>query len=184
MIEIKGLSFEYDGKQIFDALNLSLAENTCITGPSGCGKTTFLRLIAGLEKPLGGTITGVPDPVSFMFQEDRLLPWCTARENVSAVLSSEDADKADYWLERVELPDLLESYPANMSGGQKRRVSLARTLAFGGGILLLDEPFKGFDTELAERMAAIIRSLNIPVVASVHSSQEMGFLGGEIIKLG
>ena len=184
MIEINKLSFAYSGKQIFDGLSLSLGEYACITGPSGCGKTTLLRLIAGLEKPQGGTITGVPDRVSFMFQEDRLLPWGTARENVASVLPTDETDKVDYWLEQVELKEHGMSYPANMSGGQKRRVALARALAYGGGLLLLDEPFKGFDAKLAKRMADLIRSTNMPVIASVHSSQEMGFLGGEIIKLG
>ena len=183
MIEINALRFVYGEKQIFDGLSLSLGETTCITGPSGCGKTTLLKLLAGLEKPQSGTITGVPRRVSFMFQEDRLLPWCTARENVAAVLPPHRADKAGFWLRQVELMDQPDSYPANMSGGQRRRVALARALAFDGGLLILDEPFKGFDPDLTRRMAALIRSLNTPVIASVHAPDEMEQIGGDIIRL-
>ena len=183
MIEINALRFIYDDKQLFDGLSLSLGEVTCITGPSGCGKTTFLRLLAGLEKPQSGTITGVPDRVSFMFQEDRLLSWCTARENVEAVLFPDEIGRAADWLEQVELEPYQSSYPANLSGGQRRRVALARTLAYKGGILLLDEPFKGFDPDLTRRMAKLILSQGVPVIASVHAPEEIELFGGDVIRL-
>jgi ABC-type nitrate/sulfonate/bicarbonate transport system ATPase subunit len=183
VIEVSNLCFSYGDKSVFDGLSLQFGDVTCVTGPSGCGKTTLLKLLAGLLKPQGGTITGMPGRISFMFQEDRLLPWCTARENVAAVLPPDEADKADGWLKRVELEEYMSGYPANLSGGQRRRVALARALAYGGGVLILDEPYKGFDPELTRRMTALILSQNMPVVASVHSTEEMGLLGGEIIRL-
>ncbi len=183
MIVIDALRFTYGDKKVFNGLSLRLGDVTCITGQSGCGKTTLLKLIAGLEKPQGGTITGVPGRVSFMFQEDRLLPWCTARENVAAVMASDEADKADFWLSQVELSDCRASYPGNMSGGQRRRVALARALAYGGGLLILDEPFKGFDPDLTQRMTGLILSQNVPVIASVHSREEIGRIGGDVVRL-
>jgi ABC-type nitrate/sulfonate/bicarbonate transport system ATPase subunit len=192
MIRIENLVFAYneknDGKtvarrRIFDGFSAALSSVTCITGPSGCGKTTLLRLIAGLEKPQEGVITGVPERVSVMFQEDRLLPWLSARRNIEAVLPPERSGEAAQWLRRVELDDCLDSLPESLSGGQKRRVALARALAFGGGLLILDEPFKGFDPALTERMAALIKSRNVQVIAAVHAPEEMSLLGGEVIRL-
>lgn len=189
MITIDSLRFAYDGKQIFNGLSLTLGYTACITGPSGCGKTTLLRLIAGLLKPQSGTITGVPGRVSMVFQEDRLLPWCTALENVAAVLPPAEAVNAAEWLRLVELHDLKDSYPDSMSGGQKRRVALARALAYGGefpageGLLILDEPFKGFDPELTSRMAALILSRNTPVIAVLHAPEEIERLGGDVVRL-
>jgi ABC-type nitrate/sulfonate/bicarbonate transport system ATPase subunit len=189
MISIESLSFTYGGKLIFDRLNLSLGYKTCITGPSGCGKTTLLRLIAGLLKPRSGAIKGVPSRVSMVFQEDRLLPWRTALENIAAVLPPEAEKKAEEWLGLVELDGLGGNYPDSMSGGQKRRVALARALAFGaelppgGRLLILDEPFKGFDPELTERMTALILSQDIPIVAALHAPEEIELLGGDLIRL-
>ncbi|NLA87688.1 MAG: ABC transporter ATP-binding protein [Clostridiales bacterium] len=189
MITIESLRFAYGGKQIFDGLNLSLGPITCVTGPSGCGKTTLLRLVAGLLKPQSGTIGGVPERVSMVFQEDRLLPWRTALENVSAVLPPAEAHQAADWLRLVELSGLRNSYPDSMSGGQKRRVALARALAYsgelpeGGGLLILDEPFKGVDPELTDRMAALILSRNIPIIAALHAPEEIERLGGDNVRL-
>lgn len=183
MIEIKDVSFSYGEKKIFDALSLSISPPACITGPSGCGKTTLLRLVAGMEKPLSGTITGVTGRVAFLFQEDRLLPWATAKENVAYALPPSRRGEALSWLSAVELGDKADSLPEAMSGGQMRRVALARALAFGGELLILDEPFKGFDPELTVRMASLIHSVNIPVIASIHSPEEMAVFGGNIIRL-
>lgn len=183
MIEINGISFSYGEKKIFEALRLSISAPACIAGPSGCGKTTLLRLIAGMEKPLSGTITGVPGRVAFMFQEDRLLPWATAKENIAYALQRGRRDEALSWLDAVELGEMADSLPEAMSGGQMRRVSLARALAFGGELLILDEPFKGFDPELTVRMASLIHTVNIPVIASIHSPEEMEILGGDIIRI-
>lgn len=184
MIDIKNLRFEYGDKKIFDGLTLSLGDITCITGPSGCGKSTLLSLLAGLLKPQGGTISGTPRRISFMFQEDRLLPWSTAEANVAAALPRERRSEAAEWLNKVELGDKCGSYPGGMSGGQNRRISLARALAFGGQLLILDEPFKGLDIELIKRMIALVHDQNVPVIAAIHSQEEMELMGGNIVRIG
>ena len=193
MIRIQELYFGYGGKSIFDGFTRDLGPVTCITGPSGCGKTTLLRLIAGFEKPDSGTIAGVPERVSVLFQEDRLLPWHSARRNVEAVLAPDNSGAAAEWLQKTELGDFLDSSPNSLSGGQRRRVALARALAYAGetpageapgALLILDEPFKGLDPALTGRMTALILSQNIPVIAAVHSPEEIALFGGDVIKLG
>ena len=184
MIEIRDLTFSYSGKKIFERYSLDIPDGvSCITGCSGCGKTTLLRIIAGLSPPQEGTITGVPDRVAYLFQEDRLLPWFSVRENVAAVIPRDNKDSAIEYLRAVELAELADSLPDNLSGGQKRRVSLARALAFRGGLLLLDEPFKGFDRKLMERIVPKIMEQNVPVIAATHSQEEMELLGGTVISL-
>ncbi len=186
MIQIASLSFSYGKKEIFHGLTLEIPEPVaCLMGPSGSGKTTLLRLIAGLLKPGEGRITGVSEPVSFLFQEDRLLPWFSAEENVAAVLPKEKRGDAASWLRRVELPEeSFASPPGKLSGGQQRRVALARALAFGEkGLLILDEPFKGLDAALAERMIDLILKQERPLLVSTHSTEEARLLGGAVLTL-
>jgi NitT/TauT family transport system ATP-binding protein len=122
---------------------------TGLTGPSGCGKTTLLRVIAGLERPSAGSVTGiVPKDIAFLFQENRLFPWRTALQNIMDVLPRERREEARLWLSRMELEDEQGRFPAELSGGMRRRVALGRTLALGGKLLILDEPFSGIDAAL------------------------------------
>lgn len=145
-------------KQIFTDLSLSFSSpgQYAILGPSGRGKTTLLRLIAGLEKPLSGKII-LPEGkrVGFCFQEDRLLPWKTVLENVELVCDNQE--KAQYWLEQVSLSGEENSYPDTLSGGMKRRASLARALAYDGDILLMDEPFRALDETTHAQMLELVR---------------------------
>lgn len=156
MIEIKGLCKSYDGKKIFSHLDLVIneQETSAITGASGCGKTTLLRIIAGLEPYEAGSISGVEDKrISYVFQEDRLMPWLNVRENIEYVLAStEDNKKIQYkiktLLEAFKLEEYGEAMIRELSGGMQRRVAIARALAYDSQLLLLDEPFKGLDEEL------------------------------------
>ena len=145
-------------KQIFSDLSLSLSfpGQYAILGPSGRGKTTLLRLIAGLETPLSGSIA-LPEGkrVCFCFQEDRLLPWKTVLENVTLVCP--DPKKARFWLEQVGLTGEENNYPDTLSGGMKRRASLARALAYASDILLMDEPFRALDEQTHAQMLALVR---------------------------
>ena len=103
-------------------------------------------MIAGLLLPDSGKIEGLIDvKIAYLFQEDRLLPWYTARQNLLLVAS---ADAAEHWLRITGMQNAGQKYPRELSGGMKRRTTLARTMAYGGDIYLLDEPFNGVDAEL------------------------------------
>ena len=190
-MKIENLCFSYLDKEIektvFDGLNLSSNSRIiCLMGPSGCGKTTLLHILAGLLKPCGGTVSDFPANVSIMFQEDRLLPWLNAYENVALVRSGnpawkEQEDNAAQLLKKLDIDPAMDI--ASMSGGMKRRVALARALAFESEALLLDEPFKGMDEDLMQRAAELIKSQNKITVVSTHSEAEARALGAEIVRL-
>ena len=184
MIEIRDLAFSYGKKAVFSGLTLDIpAGVVCLSGGSGRGKTTLLRLLAGLEKPDAGSITGVPPHPALLFQDDRLLPWLTAEENVAAVLPENEKARAGELLAAMELSELAESYPGQMSGGQCRRVSLARALAFESGLMLLDEPFTGLDAALSGRMARLLRERGGNILVVTHSQADIEALGGTVIEL-
>lgn len=146
-IQLKRVSFAYDQLPLFDNFSCSLPSSgvVCLWGPSGCGKTTLLRLLAGLEKPQSGYVD-VPERIAMVFQENRLLPWMTALDN--AKLGDGDDDTAREILMQLGLTEEeLSAYPDQLSGGQQRRVALARALVAKSGLLLLDEPFNGLDEE-------------------------------------
>lgn len=133
-------------KTVLDDITLSLEKGkiTALLGVSGRGKTTVLRLLAGLEKPNGGRVKA-NGKVGYLFQEPRLLPTLTAFQNVRLVADGdEDAKRAMALCKADALADKL---PFEMSGGERQRVSLARLVAFGGDIWLLDEPFSALDAE-------------------------------------
>ena len=174
----------FDGKQVFSdfSYTLSLQGITALMGPSGCGKTTFLRLLCGLESPDSGTISGVPETYTFLFQENRLLPWASALENVALV---SDAETAKNILCKVGLAEDLQALPSTLSGGMQRRVALARALAHKSPLLLLDEPFKGLDADLCREMIALLRqeAQTRPIVFVTHSLQEAELAQATVINL-
>ncbi len=155
-------------------------------GPSGCGKTTLLRVSLGLQRPDAGTAAnGFLRPAA-VFQEPRLLPWRTALENVALVHSDRADARSDarVWLERLELGEAAELYPAELSGGMQQRVSLARALASSPDLLVLDEPFKGMDEALRRRVTAIV-SQALPgtaILLATHSEEEAEALGCRILR--
>ena len=154
-------------------------------GPSGCGKTTLLRVALGLQTPGSGRLDNHFLRPAAVFQETRLLPWRTALENVRLVLSdrAESRETARLWLERLELGEAAERYPAELSGGMQQRVSLARALAFAPDLLILDEPFKGMDEELRRRVTDLVsRSLpDAAILLATHSEEEAEALGCRIL---
>ena len=118
---------------------------TCIMGPSGCGKTTLLRIILGLEQPDHGTIQGQVRPVSAVFQENRLFEDFSALSNAAVVCPKGDRQEAPRHLTALGLADSLSLPVRALSGGMKRRVSIARAVLAPGPLLVLDEPFTGLD---------------------------------------
>jgi ABC-type nitrate/sulfonate/bicarbonate transport system ATPase subunit len=186
-IQIDNLVKMYAGQPVINGLNLDLPDKGIIglMGPSGCGKTTLLRLLAGLIEPDSGTICGIDRrQISMVFQEDRLLPWLSAMENLAAVLTG-PAEAAE-WLERVQLADYAGYYPAEMSGGMKRRVALARGLAFPSQLLLLDEPFQGVDTECRQILHGLVRSSSADrlVILVTHEAADLATLADRVLIAG
>lgn len=153
------------------SLDLPATGLVVLTGPSGCGKTTVLRLLAGLEEPQAGEITGREGQrVSMVFQEDRLLPWESALAN--AVTTADGRQRASEYLRRLGLDGDQHRLPAELSGGMRRRVAIARALAADHDLLLLDEPFTGLDEPAWREAAGLIAEVSAgrPVVLVTHLS--------------
>jgi NitT/TauT family transport system ATP-binding protein len=215
-ISLKNLSFGYPGTALFKDLSLELGKENplVLLGPSGCGKTTLLRLMAGLLTPRNGEICirreasnepgksgefnkpgGIPleNQVSFVFQEHRLLPWCTVLENVMLpirkALGRERAEeRARYFLDLVSLGERAASYPGELSGGQRQRVSIARAFAYPAPALFMDEPFQSLDIplriELLDVSLALLEKEQRLFIAVTHDPREAVYLGRRIIVLG
>lgn len=157
MIRLEKMALAYGEQRVLRdcSLRVEEGERVALMGVSGCGKTTLLQVVAGLLSTDAAAVNGT---VSYVFQESALFPWLTAAENVNVVLgdSAETMSCAKDWLMAVGLADCCGKYPHQLSGGQKQRVSIARALAYGGDILLLDEPFQGLDETTRQQMAALI----------------------------
>jgi NitT/TauT family transport system ATP-binding protein len=177
-------------------LEITAGEFVAILGPSGCGKSTLLRMIARLAEPTAGNISIQPEErfqTAFVFQDAHLLPWRTVLDNAALPLELMGvAREARYSaaraaLEQVSLFDAADRYPAQLSGGMKMRVSLARALVTQPRLLLLDEPFAALDeitrfrldTQLRERW----RTRRITVVFVTHSISEAAFLADRAVVL-
>lgn len=159
---------------------------TALLGASGSGKTTLLRMIAGLQEPDGGAVTGTEMlRIGFLFQEPRLLPWMTAEQNVRAVQGRQPERSAAQWLALVGLAGAEEKLPGELSGGMCQRVALARALAFGGDCLLLDEPFKEIDAETKTRLFPLLQSETAgkPVIFVTHTEEEARTLCDRALRL-
>jgi NitT/TauT family transport system ATP-binding protein len=147
------------------SLRLADGEFLAIVGPTGCGKSTLLNVAAGLLAASSGTVESFGKPVrginrdaGYMFQADSLLPWLDAGQNVALGLelrgdtAGDAAATADAWLRRVGLGGMAKRYPHQLSGGMKKRVSLAQMLAVGPRLLLMDEPFSALDVQTRQLM--------------------------------
>lgn len=190
---------------VLERFNLQIqpGEFVSLLGPSGCGKSTVLRLIAGLDQPQSGevkvsvqTSDGSPSGAfrGFVFQEAQLLPWKTALGNTELPLElmkvprSEIKNKALAALRQVGLTEAQNKYPAQLSGGMKMRVSVARALVTEPRLLLLDEPFAALDENTRHRLQEDLRALwlksRMTIVFVTHSASEAAFLSDRAVVLG
>jgi len=172
-----------------------------LVGPSGCGKTTLLGLIAGLvpvtegrivigDRPVSGA---VPPDIGYLFQRDALLPWKTALQNVALPLTirgapaAETRERATAWLRRVGLAGFEGYYPHQLSGGMRKRVSLATTLIYGPTVLLMDEPFSALDVQTRNLMENELLDLwaetRNTVLFVTHDLEEAIALSDEVLVL-
>jgi len=184
-----------NGVRALDGASLDIAagEFLSVLGPSGCGKSTLLRLIAGLAEPTAGSIDwaeGRPD-LGFVFQEPTLMPWTTALANVAlplklrGVARSEREARAAEALAGVGLQGFERSYPRELSGGMKMRVSIARALVTAPKLLLMDEPFAALDEITRRRLNTDLLELwqrtRFTAVFVTHSVFESVFLSQRIV---
>lgn len=138
------------------SLDVPAGEVCVVSGASGVGKSTLLSMIAGLDRDYRGSITGNEQPLGFMFQAPRLLPWASALRNVELVAGGH-SERARHWLCAVGLEGSEHVYPERLSLGMAKRVNLARALAAQPALLLLDEPFASLDMSSARRICEVLR---------------------------
>ena len=181
------------------SLNVAEGEFVCLVGASGCGKSTLLNIIAGLEKPDGGTVRADGKPVTgpgrerlVMFQEPALFPWLDVFGNVlfglklKPTLTNKDRrDVAKYYLELVGLSRFEHANIHELSGGMKQRVSLARALAPNPRVLLMDEPFAALDALTREQLYGDIQEIwsarRKTIVFVTHNVREAACLGDRVL---
>ena len=186
MLEFINVDFSFGEKNLLKNFSFSAKEgvSTVILGPSGFGKTTVLNLAAGFLKPKSGKIVPFEGKPSFIFQEDRLLPWLTALENLTAV--NIEKEKAIQYLEKVGLSDCADKYPDELSGGMCRRLAIARALAFGGDVFFFDEPLRGLDIKTASEILDLIKAETAGKTLFIitHNPKEAFFLSDRIVVAG
>lgn len=192
MLQVRDLSFSYDdGGKILDNLSMELAENEVVSllGPSGCGKSTVLRIIAELLEVGEGEVVWQNAPqLAFVFQDPALMPWATVAGNVQlpgrlkGAINQHDVEEA---LHAVGLEDMQARFPAQLSGGQRMRVSVARALAAKPKILLMDEPFAALDEMLRFEMNELLLKLRsergLSILFVTHSLYEAAYLSDRIL---
>jgi len=203
IISLSGISKTFDnGTAALQDLALDVAEGAFVSllGPSGCGKSTALRIIAGLAQPTSGTVTwpqeAAGDPghdLSFVFQEPTLMPWASVFGNVYLPLRLKGLSKAaahDQVMDALDMVGLAEvstSYPRELSGGMKMRVSIARALVTRPKVLLMDEPFAALDEitrfKLNNDLLELWQTYGLTVVFVTHSVFESVYLSNRVVVL-
>lgn len=216
MIEISDLTFHYpDGPTILEGFSLEIGQGEAwtILGPSGCGKSTLLYLLAGLRRPSSGTIrihgealTRPRPRTGLILQDFGLMPWATVRENAALGLEvrgfygpdgthapldesvDRASDRVDYWLNWLGLQPVASKYPGQISGGQRQRTAIARTLALNPDLLLMDEPFAALDAPTRESLQDLTLQLqeerNLTTILVTHTIEEAALMGEKVLVLG
>lgn len=186
--------------EVFKNLNLSIdsGEIVAIMGPNGCGKTTLLNLINGLDKEFEGEIkvqhiNGNRPTFSYMMQKDLLLPWRTVYENIiigleiQGKVTSHSKGYVIQYLKRFGILNLMDSFPAKLSGGERQKVAFVRTLIMESDILLLDEPFASIDyntrLELQAKIYSLVKEKKKTALLITHDIDEAIAVGDRVIIL-
>ncbi len=185
------------------SFDVQAGEFVCLLGPNGCGKTTLLRIVGGLEPATRGVVTLDGEPIvagrphqrriGVVFQEDRLLPWLTLRDNVALVLkplglsARERAGVADRHLAFAGLRGFEHYYPSRVSGGMRQRAAIARALAIEPDVLLMDEPFGALDAQnrriMQNEVRRIWKETGRTILFVTHSIEEAVAVGTTLIML-
>ena len=201
-VKINNLNHDINNHNILNNINLELDKDkiACILGPSGCGKTTLLKLIAGLEKVKSGEIllndivvsssshhlATEKRKVGFLFQDYALFPHLTVKENLNFAIKNNKKNTHDIneIIEIIKLPNSLQKYPHELSGGEQQRVALARSIISQPDFLLLDEPFSSLDLNLKEEIRDdtlhLLQKSNVTVLIVTHDPFEAMFISNKI----
>lgn len=185
-MRVSNVSLSYGGEPVLEGASLKVGSGQFVSlvGPSGSGKSSLLRVAMGLQKPFAGSVDlELPkSDIGILFQDDALLPWRTARQNVSLGLrfrgmAKEQAlKKADEWLAKLGLEGFEDRYPRHLSGGQRKRVALAQVLALEPKLLLMDEPFASLDaivrTKIIQDVVQLVEREKIAVLLVTHDLEE------------
>jgi len=179
-------------------LTLKTGEFFSVVGPSGCGKSTLLSIMAGLSQPTSGEVfiggkqatNGVPDDIGVVFQEDASFPWLTVWNNILFGLKRRGVDsktataRAERALELTGLKDFRKSYPAQLSGGMRQRVCIARTLVMEPKLILLDEPFGALDQQtrllMGDEVLNLWRATGATIMLITHALDEAVMLSDRV----
>lgn len=191
-VKIKNIKKSFGRREILNGIDITLEDDSiyCLMGPSGIGKTTLLRIMMGLEKPDSGVIEGLEEnDISVMFQEDRLIEWMDAVDNVALVRKEEKNKNARKKTEenlKLILPEECLHQPvAQLSGGMKRRVALARAMNFPSKLIILDEPFTGLDRQTKMEVIEYILKMRGKriLLAATHGADDAELLGAGTIRM-
>ena len=202
MVSIDSVTMAFGNFVAVQDVNLTVADGEflAIVGPTGCGKSTILNAIAGLLKPAKGTVSidgtpvaGVQNDIGYLFQQDALLPWKTAIENVEmgpmfrGASAAQRRENARKWLAKVGLKGFEDRYPHQLSGGQRKRVQMAQALITGPKVILMDEPFSALDIHTRHLMQNELLRLwqeeRRAVVMITHDLEEAIALGDRVVVL-
>lgn len=189
---VRALTARRRGLKLLTELDLTVAPGSilAVQGPSGAGKSTLLRMLAGLARPEGGAVEPPSGRLGMVFQDPRLLPWRSALENVALPLEGTSAERhrrAMDWLGRVRLADAANLRPAQLSGGMRQRVSIARALVVEPTLVLVDEPFSALDKALSHELryefSGLLRSRNCITVWVTHDPEEAAAVSDRVLEM-